>query len=180
WYYAYDVYGSSPQYYNILAARKPFEQAQYPVSWAGEERSENWFDIAREYTEKWHHQQQIRDAVGKPGIMHRELFYPCMDTFMRALPHTYRNVSARDGTLMQINISTNDGGDWYLQKTEMGWGLTDNQAGKKPDALVELKADTAWKLFTKGLTPMAAIADSVLKFDEKLTHALFGMLSVMA
>ncbi|MEP6613153.1 MAG: maleylpyruvate isomerase family mycothiol-dependent enzyme, partial [Mucilaginibacter sp.] len=133
---------TGPQYYNILASRKPFEHARYPVSWAGEEQSENWFDIAREYTEKWHHQQQIRDAVGKPGIMHRELFYPCMDTFMRALPYTYRDVTAEDGTLLQISINTNDGGDWYLQKNETGWELTDNQVDKKPDASVELKPDT--------------------------------------
>lgn len=171
---------TGPQYINILARREPFEQARYAVSWAGEEQSENWFDIAREYTEKWHHQQQIRDAVGKPGIMHRELFYPCMDTFMRALPHTYRNVNAEDGTLLQISINTNHGGDWYLQKIETGWELTDSQVGKKPDASVELKPDTAWKLFTKGLKPTAAIADSVLKGDEQLTHPLFGMLSVMA
>ncbi|MDB5090595.1 MAG: hypothetical protein JWR09_4589, partial [Mucilaginibacter sp.] len=70
-------------YVNYLTSLDPFASAQYAVSWAGEEQSENWFHIAREYTEKWHHQQQIRDAVGKSGIMHRELFYPCMDTFMR-------------------------------------------------------------------------------------------------
>ena len=171
---------TSPQYCNIMALRKPFETARYAVSWAGEEQSENWFDLAREYTEKWHHQQQIRDAVGKPGIMHRELFYPCMDTFMRALPHTYRNVSADDGTLIQMNISTSDGGDWYLQKNETDWSLTDNPAGKKPDASVMLTPDTAWKLFTKGMTSAAAIEKSELRGDDKLTQPLFGMLSVMA
>lgn len=171
---------TGPRYYDILASRKPFEPARYAVSWAGEEQSENWFDIAREYTEKWHHQQQIRDAVGKPGIMHRELFYPCMDTFMRALPHTYRNINAGDGTLIQICISTNDGGDWYLQKNGTGWALIDNQAGKKPTALIELKPDTAWKLFTKGMTAAAAVEQSKLWGDDKLTQPLFGMLSVMA
>jgi hypothetical protein len=29
-----------------------------------------WLDIAREYTERWHH-QHIRDAVGKPGLKGR-------------------------------------------------------------------------------------------------------------
>ena len=33
------------------------------VAWAGQEISPNWFDIAREYTEKWHHQQQIRYSL---------------------------------------------------------------------------------------------------------------------
>jgi len=70
-------------------ALDPFAPAMFPVSWAGEEQSANWFDTAREFTERWHHQQQIRLAVNKPGIMTREFYYPVLDCFMRALPHTY-------------------------------------------------------------------------------------------
>ena len=55
----------------------------FPVSWAGEEESANWFDTAREFTERWHHQQQIRLAVDKPGIMTREFYFPVLDCFMR-------------------------------------------------------------------------------------------------
>jgi hypothetical protein len=54
----------------------PEGEAIFPVAWAGEERSANWFDIARDYTERWLHQQQIRLAVDKPGIMTRELYHP--------------------------------------------------------------------------------------------------------
>src|SRR5262245_7030741 len=37
----------------------PFDApALFPVSWAGEETSAGWFDIGREFTELWHHQQQ--------------------------------------------------------------------------------------------------------------------------
>ena len=171
---------TGPQYHNILASREPYEVARYAVSWAGEEQSENWFDIAREYTEKWHHQQQIRDAVCKPGIMHRELFFPCMNTFMRALPYTYRKVAAIYGTVLQVSISTIDGGDWFLQKNKNGWRLVDSHAGEKPNGLVVLKPDTAWKLFTKGMTAAEAIERSELRGDDKLTHPLFDMLSVMA
>ena len=39
-----------------------------PVSWAGPDSSPVWFDIAREFTERWHHQQQIRDATGQPPL----------------------------------------------------------------------------------------------------------------
>jgi hypothetical protein len=42
----------------------PFAPALYPVAWAGEQRSANWFDVAREYTEKWHHTQQVFEAAG--------------------------------------------------------------------------------------------------------------------
>jgi hypothetical protein len=41
--------------------------ARFPVAWAGEQVSLNWFDVGRDYTERWHHQQQIRDAVNASG-----------------------------------------------------------------------------------------------------------------
>jgi hypothetical protein len=39
-----------------------------PVSWAGPEAAPVWFGVAREYTERRHHQQQIRDATGRPPL----------------------------------------------------------------------------------------------------------------
>src|SRR5688500_13542488 len=39
-------------------ALDPMAEATFSVSWAGEESSPNWFDTARELTERWHHQQQ--------------------------------------------------------------------------------------------------------------------------
>src|SRR2546429_4330627 len=91
-------------------SRDPDASAPYGVSWAGEEKSSNWFDTAREFTERWHHQQQIRLAVdgpgnARPGIMTRELYYPVVHCFMRALPFTYRNVSAVPGTTIRIRVS---------------------------------------------------------------------------
>lgn len=40
----------------FLATLEPEAEAIFPVQWAGDKKSPNWFDIAREYTEKWHHQ----------------------------------------------------------------------------------------------------------------------------
>src|SRR5262249_51179136 len=82
------------EFNQLIGSLDPFAEARISVAWAGEEKSANWFDIAREYTEKWHHQQQIRGAVARPGIMDRELYYPVLDAFMRALPHTYRDIAA--------------------------------------------------------------------------------------
>src|SRR5207247_1066 len=86
-------------------AMDPFARAQFAVSWAGEQESQNWFDIARELTERWHHQQQIREAVDKPGIVTREFYFPVLDTFMRALPFQYRTVPGITGTMVQHNVS---------------------------------------------------------------------------
>jgi uncharacterized protein (TIGR03083 family) len=57
-----------PQLAEFLASLDPFAEAKWGVSWAGDEHSPMWFDVARELTERWHHQQQIRDAVGRPPL----------------------------------------------------------------------------------------------------------------
>jgi len=171
---------SGRQHYQYLESLAPFAPAMFAVSWAGEEHSENWFHIAREYTEKWHHQQQIREATGKPGIMHRELFYPCMDTFMQAMPHTYRNTTAEEGTVIQITISTPDGGTWYLYRQQTAWAVAKSIVDKQPDASISISPDTAWKLFTKGIKPDVAIQSAQISGNETLAKVFFGTIAVMA
>jgi uncharacterized protein (TIGR03083 family) len=56
---------------DLLESLPPHEPARFPVSWAGEMESENWMDIGREYTERWHHQAQIRDATGNRSCSRR-------------------------------------------------------------------------------------------------------------
>lgn len=168
------------QYIAHLNTLKPFEQAKYPVSWAGEDVSLNWFDTAREYTEKWHHQQQIRDAVGMPGLMTRELFYPCIDTFMYALPHSYRSVDATEGTVIQITISGDIGGYWYLLKAAQKWELLKQQPVNPTQSEVIIDPETTWKFFTKAITPQMALQRSVIKGDVLLGQTVFNTIAVMA
>lgn len=54
---------SGKRYHDHLSTLDSFSKAVFPVAWAGEAESKNWFHISREYTEKWHHQQQIREVV---------------------------------------------------------------------------------------------------------------------
>ncbi|MDB5127013.1 maleylpyruvate isomerase N-terminal domain-containing protein [Mucilaginibacter sp.] len=168
------------QYIQYLNTLKPFEQAKYSVAWAGEETSLNWFDIAREYTEKWHHQQQIRDAVGIPGLITKELFYPCIDTFMYALPHSYRNIDATEDTVIKITVSSNIGGDWYLQKAADNWQLLKQQPSNTIHSEVIIDPDTTWKFLTKAITPQAAMAKSTVMGNTQLGNTVFSTIAVMA
>jgi hypothetical protein len=59
-----------------LASLDPTAPASLAVRRAGETRSANWFDIARESTERWHHQQQIPLAVGKPALLTPRFYAP--------------------------------------------------------------------------------------------------------
>lgn len=164
------------EYETQLRLLDPEADAILSVAWAGEQISKNWFHVAREYTEKWHHQQQIRDAVGMQGIMTKELFYPAMDTFMRGLPYTYRDTPAEKGTVVHIKIDTAIGGDWYLLKKENGWELAN--ATKEVKASLILQPDIAWKLFTKGVR--AGEAPIEISGDEKLASVALGLIAVMA
>jgi len=167
------------QYIETLRSLDPWADALFSVAWAGEEISKNWFHIAREYTEKWIHQQQIRDAVGKPGIMNRELFFPFIDTFMCALPQTYRYAEVPTGTSVEVEVTTEIGGVWHINKTDEGWVLR-KTTRLKPNSKLYIDPDTAWKLFSKGLAPAEALEKVKIEGDKELGEIALGMVSVMA
>ncbi len=161
------------------ASRDPYGIAPYGVSWAGEEKSANWFDTAREYTERWHHQQQIRLAVNRPGIVTRELYYPVLDCFMRALPFTYRNVSAAPGTAIRITVSGECGRTWYLYRAEDRWLLTEDERSQ-PAAETTIPQDIAWRIFTKGITRDSALSQVKITGDPALALPVLGMVSIVS
>jgi uncharacterized protein (TIGR03083 family) len=170
---------TDPQVYDFFATLPPDAPANIGVSWAGEARSPNWFDIAREYTEKWLHQQHIRDAVARPGLTERQWLFPVLDTFMRALPFTYRDVSAPDGISLTVTLSGDAGGDWSLLREDGLWHLFAG-AAPSPSAHVRLDADTAWRLFTKGLTPAAGLPSMHFAGDRALGEHVLHMVSIVA
>jgi uncharacterized protein (TIGR03083 family) len=149
-----------------------------PVSWAGDEPAPVWLDLAREHTERWHHQQQIRDAVGKPGMMEKRFFAPVLDAFVRALPHTYRNVEAADGTLVTLTITGEAGGRWSVRREGERWALYVGVEGR-PHAEIVLEDDLAWRLFTKGVSREAAAARSTISGDRALGETALGMISII-
>jgi uncharacterized protein (TIGR03083 family) len=161
------------------AARDPYAQAPFAVSWAGEEKSASWFDTAREFTERWHHQQQIRLATDRPGILTRELYFPVLDCFMRALPFTYRNVSAAPGTAVRITVSGECGGSWHLHRAETNWLLTANER-PQPAAETVIPMEIAWRIFTNGISRESALSQVKLSGDPALASPVLGMLSIVS
>lgn len=170
--------GTGEEYVECLRKLKPFDKAMFSVAWAGEEESQNWFHIAREFTEKWHHQQQIREAVGQQGILGREFFFPVMDTFMQALPHTYKDTEANDGALIKIMVTDNTG-EWLLKRSEKKW-IVSEEKSQNCDALVKIPPSTAWKLFTKGIDKQTAERAIDFEGDHSLGKVVLNMVSVMA
>ena len=157
----------------------PFAPATFAVSWAGEQESLNWFDTARELTERWHHQQQIRMAVNRPGIMTRELYYPVLDCFMRALPFAYRDVYAEPGSALQFNIWGDCGGSWFLHSEGSAWRMVNHLCGHKISE-VTIPQEIAWRVFTKGIDRAAAAAQTCIEGDRQLGAHVLRMLAIVA
>jgi len=59
------------------------------------------------------HQQQIRDAVNKPGLKERRFFHPVLDTFVRDYSHVQR-YSCQDVTVIKLVVYWRAGDTWYL------------------------------------------------------------------
>ncbi len=148
-----------------------------PVSWAGDEPAPVWLDVAREYTEFWVHQQQIREAVGARTLDEREFRGPVVDTFMRALPHTLRDVDARPGRQVVYTVTGQGGGKWTAQRTAAGWEI-DRVAptSRSPLASVTTDADTFWRLCTRNPADLDRVT---VKGDENVCGLLLGMTSII-
>ena len=163
----------------LFKSLDPFAPALFGVAWAGERESQNWFDIAREYTEKWHHQQQIRDAVGAPALTNRKWLFPVLDTFLRGLPHTYRETQADEGLSVAFIIAGEAGGAWTLRREGGSWSLYTGE-GEGAACEVRMDQDAAWRLLTKGLSQEEAAARIEIIGDDRLGKPILGMLAVMA
>lgn len=150
-----------------------------PVSWAGPEPAPVWLDLAREYTERWHHQQHIRDAVGKQGLKEPRFLAPVLDTLVRALPHAYRQTTANDGTIVAFTITGESGGRWFLRREGRKWKLYLAVSGE-PSAVVVVDEDAAWRIFTRGLSRSEAKARVDIAGDQSLGERFLDTVSIIA
>lgn len=125
------------------------------VAWAGESVSLNWFDLAREYTEKWHHQQQLRDATGRSALYDPALFEPVLETFARGLPFAYRAHEAPEGARLSIRMTDEVSLAWTLRRESGAWTLWAG-ADASSRSTVTIPADVAWRLWTKGMSASEA------------------------
>jgi uncharacterized protein (TIGR03083 family) len=129
--------------------------ALFGVSWAGEQESEGWFDIGREFTELWHHQEQIRIAVGAPSLQDPRYLNAVIDVAVRGPPHAYREAAAGEGDSVALDVTGPAGGRWTLSRAGSGWRLS---AGGVDAATtrVTISDDCAWRLLFNALDPDAA------------------------
>lgn len=152
------------------------------VAWISDKRLPNWMDIAREYTEYWLHQTHIREAVEEPLLTTKDYLYPFIQTYMLALPKTYKDIKSKTGTNISINVLGESGGYWYLEKIKDEWSLNE---GTKSEFITEVNIDQdlLWRLFSKGIDKNKVIV-SKDKFkivgDIELGKVLLNTVSLIA
>jgi len=133
--------------------------AKWPVSWAGQTESRQWFDVGREFTEVWHHGAQIRDAVQAGPFREPRWLRAVLDIAMHALPPTYRREqNLKDGSLA-LTVTGSSGGGWILERVDDNWRIHEisRHEGQKPGSeattRITMTDETAWRLLFNALPP---------------------------
>ncbi|MDI1323953.1 MAG: maleylpyruvate isomerase N-terminal domain-containing protein [Algoriphagus sp.] len=171
---------SGKEYIGFLNTLDPFEKAAFSVAWAGETESQNWFHIAREYTEKWHHQQQIRLAVGKEEILYNKEFYDAfLQTSLRALPYHYRDLTGKEGEVIRVTVEGESNWNWWIIFNSNSWKRIENPT-TNPVSQVIIPAQIAWRIFTKGISKVEAKSQISISGKQEYGEKILGMLTVMA
>ena len=150
------------------------------VSWAGPDPAPRWLDVAREYTERWVHHQQIRETVGAPLLLEAHWIGPVVATFVYALPVTYASVEAPADTAVSLIVEGTGGGDWTVAPSASGaWTLFAGLA-ESPLVTVQMSADTLWRLFTKQISPDDAASRVTISGDQALGRTMLKTVSIIA
>ncbi|BDC50962.1 hypothetical protein F183_A32780 [Bryobacterales bacterium F-183] len=158
---------TGPELANHVESLDPQAPALFGVAWAGEETSANWFDVARNYTEYWHHQQQIRDAVGAEPLTHSRWYMPVLQTFV----HAFRTLPVIEGKAVRVAIGNLA---WHLQCHNGKWSFTEEAC--EPDAEFQSTPNAAWRHLTKGCGPEGV----QITGDPALAIPMSKVLAVMA
>ena len=151
----------------------------FPVSWAGEDGNAGWLDIGREFTEQWHHQMQVRDAVGAAPLGNPAWLRAVLLTAVRGLPHAYRATSAEPGTSLVIEIIGDAGGIFTLRRDEERWHILSGEDRSIAAARATMSDDTAWRLLFNALPREDAKAKVRTEGDVGLLEPLFRARSVI-
>jgi uncharacterized protein (TIGR03083 family) len=148
-----------------------------PVAWSGSGPSPMWLDVAREYTERWVHHQQVRDAVRRQGLKERKWVHPVFEAFTLSLPRAYESVRAAEGTEVCVVVTGPSGGAWSIKRDETRWRLVVGSG--HADAEVHIPEDVAWRLFTRMMPPDAARSSIRRLGSAELTEAACTAVAIM-
>lgn len=162
-----------------VVERLPLDgRAIFAVSWAGEAESLNWMDTGREYTEKWHHQMQIRDAVGADRLLSPRWMEPLLDISARAFPVAFASTAAANGTVVSFDVHGSTSGAWSVVRDGTTWRVVRGKP-TTPNATVRATADDAWRLLYNAVKTPGLMDRIEVTGDAELAKPMLAARSVV-
>ena len=146
------------------------------VSWAGADPVPRWLDVAREYMERWVHQQHIRDAIGRPGQDSSLFIGPVIAASMFALPVALRDNRSE---LVVVQVEGPGGGTWVVEAQAGEWKLFKGDVAEAA-ARLSVTAEDWWRTVTLGLTVDEALARAHSEGDQSLVRTALGAVAIIA
>ena len=139
-----------------------------PVSWAGPGPAPVRLDCAREMTEYWIHQQQVREATGRPVDADPTTVHAVLDTFLHAVPFTLRD---QPGTALRIETEV---GAWAWERSDSEWARVASTSG---GAVLRTDSATLWRLCVRMVEPDHARTRS--EVDGRAAAAVLQIVSII-
>jgi len=146
---------ASDQLVEFVETLDPLADAQFPVSWAGESVSRQWLDVAREFTEIWHHGAQIRAAVGEGPFPDPRWLKAVLQISMHSLPVAGRGLPPGEDVSIVIEVTGPASGTWTLRRARGIWDI-DEGGTPAPTTSITMTDETAWRLLFNALSPLEA------------------------
>jgi hypothetical protein len=169
---------AGPRVAHLFQSLPPDAPAATNVAWAGEDVSANWMDIGREFTERWHHQMQIRDAIGAPGLTGRRWIEPLLRLSVLALRRAYDGVEADTGTSLMLRVRGDWTHAWTLVRGDSNWELFDGVAAH-PATSVTMDVQDAWRSLFNFRSDNDTLALVEVVGDRRLAAPILLARSVM-
>jgi hypothetical protein len=128
--------------------------------------------------ERWHHQAQVRLAVGAPALVARVWLQPVLELSLKASGRAFDGVSPQAGRALRLDIAGDAGGTWSLVADGSCW-TAHRGAPERVSAHARCDADSAWRLFFNALPEAEARQRVQGTGDPELLERLLHLRGVM-
>ena len=149
-----------------------------PVSWVSPDPAPVWLDCARDFTEYWVHQQQIREATGRTVATDRRALHTVLDTFLRAMPRTLVRQDRPPGAQLIVTVAEPAGGRWNWLREGERWCPSNARGGRTTTIAVD-HADVLWRLCVRMIEPQEAQQRVRITGDHALAAAALQIVSII-
>ena len=123
------------------------------VSWAGIPPSPHVLEVARQYTERWLHQQQLREAVGRGPLTDPILTRVLLQSLAHCLPVAYDDTPAADGASVRLELTDFPTLAITLRRSDGGWRLVAARGVPDPDCTIAAPGEPLWRAWTTNGSP---------------------------